>query len=221
MVEENAIRADVSPWEQALLAVRARDGGYFDTVDAAIDGLYRSLSRDRRYRMRTLADLVEELYGLLTAPETLSLRRLLRLAAANARGYGELMTPRPARIAQPRARDPVAPAPADPRRVRGPHHPRPAPRTRRPRPPAPHLRRPDPRHQRPPPAHRRRLVPALHRQGRPRRPHRPGLRRDRGDLQSELKGALCAEAVISGTDACSMLLTQLPSRSHCRGNLSA
>ena len=43
------------------------------------------------------------------------------------------------------ARRPVAPAPADPRRVRGPRHPRPAPRRRPPRPPAPHLDRPAPR----------------------------------------------------------------------------
>ena len=91
MAEENAIRADVSPWEQAALAVAARDRAIFPTVDAAIDGLYASLSRDRRYRMRTIAHLVEELDGHLTAPETLSLRRLLRLAAATARGYGDLM----------------------------------------------------------------------------------------------------------------------------------
>ena len=36
MVEENAIRAEVSPWEQALVAVTARDRGLFDTVEAAI-----------------------------------------------------------------------------------------------------------------------------------------------------------------------------------------
>lgn len=91
MAEENAIRADVSPWEQAALAVTARDRGIFATIDAAIDGLYTSLSRGRRSRMRTIAHLVEELDGHLTTPETLSQRRLLRLAAATARGYGELM----------------------------------------------------------------------------------------------------------------------------------
>ena len=63
MVEENAIRADVSPWEQALLAVTARDRGLFDTVEAAIDALYASLSRDKRYRLRAIAHLVEELDG--------------------------------------------------------------------------------------------------------------------------------------------------------------
>ena len=70
MVEENAIRAEVSPWEQALVAVTARDRGLFDTVEAAIDALYTSLSRDKRRRLRAIAHLVEELDGPLTAPET-------------------------------------------------------------------------------------------------------------------------------------------------------
>ena len=169
MAEENAIRADVSPWEQAALAVAARDRAIFPTLDAAIDALYASLSRDRRRRLRTVAHLVEELAGHLTAPEALSQRQLLRLAAATARGYGDVMRHALYRDAGQATRRPVAPAPADPRRVRGPLDPRPAPRPRPPRPPAPHLARPDPRHQRPPRAHRRRLVPPLHRQGRPRR----------------------------------------------------
>ena len=91
MVEENAIRAEVSPWEQALAAVNARDLALFDTVEAAIDGLYRNLSRDKRYRLRAVAQLAEDLDGHLTAPETLSLRQLLRLAAAASRGYADLM----------------------------------------------------------------------------------------------------------------------------------
>jgi ParB family chromosome partitioning protein len=91
MVEENAIRTEVSPWEQALIAVIARDNGVFDTLEAAIDALYAALSRDKRYRMRSIAHLAEELDGHLAAPETLSLRRLLRLAAATSRGYAGLM----------------------------------------------------------------------------------------------------------------------------------
>jgi len=72
MVEENAVRAEVSPWEQALIAVNARDRGIFATVDAAIDGLFTSLGRDKRKRLRAVAQLAEELDGCLTAPETLS-----------------------------------------------------------------------------------------------------------------------------------------------------
>lgn len=91
MVEENAIRAEISPWEQALVALNACDLRLFDTLEGAIDGLYAGLGADRRRRLRSVAQLAEELDGHLTAPETLSLRRLLRLAAAASRGYAELM----------------------------------------------------------------------------------------------------------------------------------
>jgi ParB family chromosome partitioning protein len=91
MVEENAIRAEVSPWEQALIAITAWQREVFDTVEAAIDGLYKNLHRDRRRRLRAIAHLVEELEGHLTAPETYPQQRLLRLAAAAARGYADLM----------------------------------------------------------------------------------------------------------------------------------
>jgi ParB family transcriptional regulator, chromosome partitioning protein len=91
MVEENAIRAEVSPWEQALIAVTAWRRELFDTVDAAIDTLYKTFSPDKRYRMRAVAHLALELDGHLTGAHTLSQRQLLRLAAATSRGYGELM----------------------------------------------------------------------------------------------------------------------------------
>ena len=35
MVEENAIRADLSPWEQARIAVLARDAEVFPTIEEA------------------------------------------------------------------------------------------------------------------------------------------------------------------------------------------
>jgi ParB family chromosome partitioning protein len=91
MVEENAIRAEVSAWEQAQVAVTACERGTFDTVDAAMDTLYRNLNREKRRRLRQVAHLIEQLDGSLTAPETWSLRRLLRLAAAVSRGYGPLV----------------------------------------------------------------------------------------------------------------------------------
>lgn len=91
MVEENAVRAGISAWEQALVAVTARDRGIFETVEAAVEGLYRSLNRDKRYRLRTIAALVEELDGHLTDPESYTQKRLLRLAAATSRGYAHLM----------------------------------------------------------------------------------------------------------------------------------
>jgi ParB family chromosome partitioning protein len=91
MVEENAIRAEISPWEQAMVAITAVDDGVFETVETALETLYRNLKHDRRRRLRTITHLVEELDGQLTAPETLSQKRLLRLAAAANRGFGPLI----------------------------------------------------------------------------------------------------------------------------------
>jgi ParB family chromosome partitioning protein len=103
MVEENAIRAEVSPWEQGGVAVAARDGGVFDTLDAAVEALYPSFSRQKRARIRAAALAAEELDGALTAPETLSSRQVLRLAAALTRGFGDVIRHA---LGEARARDP-------------------------------------------------------------------------------------------------------------------
>jgi ParB family chromosome partitioning protein len=91
MVEENAIRAEVSPWEQAMVAVKAVDAGAYPGIDAAVDALYASLGRLKRTRLRAVAHLAAELDGELAAPEPLSLRQLLRLAPLIPRGYGDLV----------------------------------------------------------------------------------------------------------------------------------
>jgi ParB family chromosome partitioning protein len=91
MVEENAIRAEVSPWEQAMVAVRAARGESYAGIDAAIEALYRNLSRQKRNRLLAVAHLADELDGWLTAPEALSERQLLRLAPLIPRGYGDLL----------------------------------------------------------------------------------------------------------------------------------
>jgi ParB family chromosome partitioning protein len=91
MVEENAIRADLSPWEQALAPVRAARAGAWAGTDAALDALYANLSRFKRARLRAIAHLAEELDGHLAAPESLSERQLLRLAALIPRGYADLI----------------------------------------------------------------------------------------------------------------------------------
>jgi ParB family chromosome partitioning protein len=91
MVEENAIRAEVSPWEQAMIAVIAHDRRVFDSIDQAIDTLYANFSPDKRRRLRAVTTVVEKLSDLMIAPERLSLRQLLRIAAAVTRNYGALM----------------------------------------------------------------------------------------------------------------------------------
>jgi ParB family chromosome partitioning protein len=92
MVEENAIRAEVSAWEQALVAVIAWRRHTFDTIDAAIEALYRNVSRDKRRRLRIIAHIVDEFDCLLTAPESWPAQRLLRIGAALTRGYGPLIS---------------------------------------------------------------------------------------------------------------------------------
>ena len=44
MVEENAIRADLSPWGTGADRADRRDQGHFANVEAAIDALYASFS---------------------------------------------------------------------------------------------------------------------------------------------------------------------------------
>ena len=91
MVEENAIRSEISPWEQAMVAVAAQRTRVFGTVDAAVETLYAGFSRQKQHRVRSVALVAEELDGILTAPETLTQRQLLRIAAALTRNYGDLM----------------------------------------------------------------------------------------------------------------------------------
>lgn len=91
MVEENAVRADISPWDQGRIAVAARDDGHFDTLDAAIRDLYPSASRQKRARLRALASVAEEFGGILIEPLRYSQNRLHRMAAAMRAGFTDLM----------------------------------------------------------------------------------------------------------------------------------
>jgi ParB family chromosome partitioning protein len=88
MVEENEVRAAVSPWGRGRIAVAARDAGAFPTVEAAVDGLYPHAAGAKRTRLRALARLAEGLDGAFAAPERLSERQALRLARAVQGGHG-------------------------------------------------------------------------------------------------------------------------------------
>lgn len=63
----------------------------FETLDAAVDGLYRAASRQRRHKMRAAAQVAEEFDGALTDPEFLSQNQLTRLARAVQAGMAEVM----------------------------------------------------------------------------------------------------------------------------------
>ena len=64
MVQENDIRAELSPWERARIAVIARDHNYYPTIDAAIEELYPNSSRQKHKRRRSAAAFVETIAGL-------------------------------------------------------------------------------------------------------------------------------------------------------------
>jgi ParB family transcriptional regulator, chromosome partitioning protein len=89
MVEENEVRAELSPFERGRIIVAARDQGVFGTIEEAVERLYPAASPQKRARLRTLARLAEEIEGHLTAPEFLTQAQALRLAAAFRAGFGE------------------------------------------------------------------------------------------------------------------------------------
>ena len=91
MVEENAVRADPSPYEQGRIAWVAREQEVFGTIEEAVDRLYPAANMAKRSRLRALARMAEALDGALAAPEALSLRQALRVAGAVRAGFGEAM----------------------------------------------------------------------------------------------------------------------------------
>jgi ParB family transcriptional regulator, chromosome partitioning protein len=91
MVEENAIRAELSPFEQGRIAVVAQSAGLFATIEEAVERIYPAASSQKRARLRALARLAAELCDELTAPEKLSQTQALRLAAAYRAGFGPVI----------------------------------------------------------------------------------------------------------------------------------
>jgi ParB family transcriptional regulator, chromosome partitioning protein len=91
MVEENEVRADLSPFEKGKLLVTAVRCEIFPSVEAAVDSMYAGKPRYQRARLRTLARFAEEMDGLLTAPEKLTQAQAFRVAAAFDAGFGEVI----------------------------------------------------------------------------------------------------------------------------------
>ncbi|MEV8466846.1 ParB/RepB/Spo0J family partition protein [Fluviibacterium sp. DFM31] len=82
MVEENEIRASLTPYERGRVAVLAVQQGAYDTVEAAVNGLFHAASKAKRSKIRSFALVHEELGDMLVFPEQLSERAGLRLANA-------------------------------------------------------------------------------------------------------------------------------------------
>lgn len=82
MVEENEIRASLTPYERGRVAVLAVGQGAYDSVEAAVSGLFHAASKAKRSKIRSFALVHEELGDMLVFPEQLSERAGLRLAGA-------------------------------------------------------------------------------------------------------------------------------------------
>ena len=68
MVEENEIRANLSHYERARIALRAYGAGLYPTQKAALQGLFDSVSRSKRSKINSFIPLVEALDSLLQFP---------------------------------------------------------------------------------------------------------------------------------------------------------
>ncbi|MEI4263158.1 ParB/RepB/Spo0J family partition protein [Roseovarius sp. D0-M9] len=82
MVEENEVRAQLTPFERGRIAVISAQQGAFVNVEDAVNRLYASASKAKRSKVRSFAMIFEELGDMLTFPEALSEKRGLRLAQA-------------------------------------------------------------------------------------------------------------------------------------------
>jgi ParB family chromosome partitioning protein len=91
MVEENEIRAGISPYERGLICVYARNEGVFGSIEQAVDGLFPRADRNKRTRLRAIAHFAEEIGGFFSAPEKLSERQIERILRANVAGFGDLL----------------------------------------------------------------------------------------------------------------------------------
>lgn len=89
MIEENEIRASLSPFERGRIVVIAVKQGSFISVEDAVNALFPSASKAKRSKIRSFARVFEELGDMLAFPETLTEKEGLRLAQALRKGGEE------------------------------------------------------------------------------------------------------------------------------------
>jgi hypothetical protein len=82
MVEENEIRAGLSLYEKGRITLRAVHEGVYPTPRAALRGLFGSVSRSRRSKIGSFAELVEPLDAWLRFPAAIPEKLGLGLARA-------------------------------------------------------------------------------------------------------------------------------------------
>lgn len=86
MVEENELRAQLTPYERGRIAVVSADQGAFSSADQAIDAIFAAASKSKRSKIRSFAQIHEELGDMLKYPTDISERNGLRLAHALRQG---------------------------------------------------------------------------------------------------------------------------------------
>ena len=91
MVEENELRANLTPYERGRIAVLVAGQGVFASVEEAVEQLFAAASKAKRSKVRSFAAVHEGLGDLLQFPNLLSEKAGLKLAAAlRAGGQGAL-----------------------------------------------------------------------------------------------------------------------------------
>lgn len=89
MVEENELRAQITPYERGRIAVMAARLGAFSDTESAIETLFATASKAKRSKIRSFAYVHKELGDMLLFPTDLSERNGLRLAYALREGYSD------------------------------------------------------------------------------------------------------------------------------------
>lgn len=88
MVEENELRAQITPYERGRIAVMSAVLGAFSDTETAISTIFATASKAKRSKIRSFAYLHEELGDMLQFPTELSERNGLRLVHALREGRG-------------------------------------------------------------------------------------------------------------------------------------
>lgn len=80
MVEENELRVGLSYYERAQVAAKSADLGVFETVSAAVQGLFPTASKAKRSKINAFIRIFRSLDDVLRFPEAIPERLGLRLA---------------------------------------------------------------------------------------------------------------------------------------------
>lgn len=89
MVEENEIRAALTPYERGRIAAVAAGQGAFASVDEAVEAIFAAASKSKRSKIRGFALVHEVLGDLLAFPAALGEKQGLQLAQALRDGQGQ------------------------------------------------------------------------------------------------------------------------------------